>query len=216
MIYTDPSGHALNKIEVETYIDLSRNVGAYGNTGDDWWKIRSIMGVEAKKGWQGQLDDNNQFKYLYNMATLNHYEENENTIGNAEWAKAELVKLFEKAASDEAIDVLGIGLISPGGRISKATSLIKGEVRLVKAAEEMGKNPAVQREADELVAKFLRGNINPGLGTKNLFRDISYLRGDSGARVFYRIQNGEMQILAKANKANEQTVINILKKVYGK
>lgn len=80
----------------------------------------------------------------------------------------------------------------------------------------MGKNPKIQKEADELVAKFLQGNVNPGIGTKNLTRDISYLRGKEGARVFYRIRSDQMQILAKANKANEQAVIDILYKIYGK
>ncbi|MEK4456184.1 hypothetical protein NSS66_04165 [Paenibacillus sp. FSL R10-2748] len=46
--------------------------------------------------------------------------------------------------------------------IKKATSLIKSEPRLVKAAQQMGGNPAIQIEADEFVAKFLKGNINPG------------------------------------------------------
>ncbi|OPH56250.1 hypothetical protein BC351_29160 [Paenibacillus ferrarius] len=80
----------------------------------------------------------------------------------------------------------------------------------------MGKNQMVQKEADELVAKFLSGNTNPGLGTKNLFKDIYYLRGDEGARVFYKMANGEMQILAKASKANEDKVIKILTDIYGK
>lgn len=80
----------------------------------------------------------------------------------------------------------------------------------------MGKNNAVQQEANELINKFLAGNANPGLGTKNLFGNINYLRGRDGARVFYRIINGSMEILAKSSKANEQEVINILKGLYGK
>ncbi|MBW4085834.1 hypothetical protein HYD27_31505 [Paenibacillus sp. S150] len=102
------------------------------------------------------------------------------------------------------------------GGTTKVTSLIKTEAGLVKAAQQMGKNPAIQKEADDLIAKFLKGNVNPGIGSKSLTSEINYLRGKEGARVFYRMSNGEMQILAKANKANEQTVINILYKVYGK
>ncbi|MEC0233384.1 hypothetical protein P4H71_03325 [Paenibacillus kribbensis] len=41
----------------------------------------------------------------------------------------------------------------------------------------------------------------------NLIRDINYLRGKEGARVFFKMNSGQMTILAKANKANEQTVI---------
>lgn len=49
----------------------------------------------------------------------------------------------------------------------------------------MGKNQSVQQEADELIQKFLKGNTNPGLGSKNLFENVSYLRGKNGARVFF-------------------------------
>lgn len=30
----------------------------------------------------------------------------------------------------------------------------------------MGKDPKVQKEADELIQKFIEGNTNPGLGSK--------------------------------------------------
>lgn len=96
----------------------------------------------------------------------------------------------------------------------KVESLIKNDPGLVKAAEEMAKNQAVQKEANNLINQFLNGNSNPGLGSKNLFKDISYLRGRNGARVFYRIKNGVMEILGKSSKANEQKVINILKNLY--
>ena len=73
----------------------------------------------------------------------------------------------------------------------------------------------MQDEINSLVNEFLNGNSNPGIGSKNLFKDICYLRGRNGARVFYRITNGSMEILAKASKGNEQRVINILKRLYG-
>ncbi|MGG4212920.1 hypothetical protein [Paenibacillus sp. FSL L8-0638] len=100
--------------------------------------------------------------------------------------------------------------------MKKPQVLIKSEAEWVKIARQMGENPAIQIEADEFVAKFLKGSVNPGIGMKNLTRDINYLRGKEGARVFFRMNNGQMNILAKANKANEQTVINILYKVYSK
>jgi len=80
----------------------------------------------------------------------------------------------------------------------------------------MGKNQSVQQEADELIQKFLKGNTNPGLGSKNLFENVSYLRGKNGARVFYRMNDNKMEILGKSSKANEQTVINVLRELYGK
>ena len=44
---------------------------------------------------------------------------------------------------------------------------------------------------------------------KNLFKDITYLRGRNGARIFYRTISEGYEIIAKANKVNEQTVIKI-------
>ncbi|MBR3901722.1 MAG: hypothetical protein IKJ60_09285 [Ruminococcus sp.] len=67
---------------------------------------------------------------------------------------------------------------------------------------------------NHLINEFLSGNNNHGIGSKNLFKDICYIRGRNGGRVFYRMKNGAMEILAKANKSNEQNVINILKKLY--
>lgn len=124
---------------------------------------------------------------------------------------------------DMVLNVTGGGRGLPRGGGAKGTgntlsviSSIKKDPRLVKAAEQMGKNKAVQQEADDLIQKFLAGNTNPGLGSKNLFGNISYLRGRDGARVFYRMNNGKMEILGKSSKANEQTVINVLKELYGK
>ncbi len=62
--------------------------------------------------------------------------------------------------------------------------------------------------------EFSKGNTNPGIDTKNLFKDINYLRGSKGATAFYRIVNDVMEILGKASKANEQKVIDIIKSIY--
>mgnify|MGYP001489258503 CR=1 FL=1 len=92
--------------------------------------------------------------------------------------------------------------------ISGVRSLINQDKGLINAAEEMGKNQRVQQEANDLVQQFLNGNKNPGIGSKNLFKDINYLRGRNGARIFYRIQNGVMEILAKADKGNVSLLKN--------
>lgn len=78
----------------------------------------------------------------------------------------------------------------------------------------MGKDRRVQDEANNLINQLLEGNKNPGIGGKNLFKDINYLRGRNGARVFYRTTSNGIEILGKASKVNEQKVINILKKLY--
>ncbi|MNW44675.1 hypothetical protein D3C74_219140 [compost metagenome] len=63
--------------------------------------------------------------------------------------------------------------MGPLGGTGKFTYFINSEASLVKAAQEMGKNPVFQKEANELIAKFLKGNFNHGIGTKNLTRDIN-------------------------------------------
>ena len=106
-------------------------------------------------------------------------------------------------------------LVHNAGNEYKPVSKIGENTNLVKEAEKACKNQQVQNEMNHLINEFLRGNSNPGIGSKNLFKDICYLRGRNGGRVFYRMTNGTMEILAKANKGNEQNVINILKKLYG-
>jgi RHS repeat-associated protein len=100
--------------------------------------------------------------------------------------------------------------------VEKATSLIKDVPSLVKEAGKMGNNEAVQKEANNLIKEFLKGNTNPGIGSKNLIEDINYLRGRNGARVFYRIVEDTMEILGKSSKANEQKVIDIILDIYKK
>lgn len=129
--------------------------------------------------------------------------------------------IVDKVLEDEMMQkqqmgiVTGFGGLKIVGGVEKGIiSLIKNEKGLINAAKEMGKNQAVQKEADELVSKLIQGNANPGIGTSNLFKDILYLRGANGARVFYRNTQEGIEILAKASKANESKVIRILDQLY--
>ncbi len=97
--------------------------------------------------------------------------------------------------------------------LCKATSSIKKSNSLVKEANKL--NGSAQREINSLIESFMKGNMNPGIGTKHLTGDIYYLRGRGGARVFYRMVDGTMDILGKATKANEQTVINLVTSIFG-
>ena len=113
----------------------------------------------------------------------------------------------------KAIGNVGKTGLKKGSKL-ELTSSIDKDPRLVKAAKEMGKNERIQQEANHLIDELSKGNENPGLGTKNLFKDVSYLRGRNGARVFYRRTATGYEILGKADKANEKTVINIINKIY--
>ena len=102
------------------------------------------------------------------------------------------------------------------GAGDKVKSLINESDQLSKEAEKMERNQVTQNESNELIQQFLKGNTNPGIGSKHLSGDIYYLRGRNGERVFYRMNDGVMEILGKANKSNEQAVINLVEKIFGK
>jgi RHS repeat-associated protein len=96
------------------------------------------------------------------------------------------------------------------------SSAIGDDSLLMKAAEKAGKNQSVQREMDNLFAQLSEGNMNPGIGTKSLAgTDVSYARGANGARLFFRNVDGGIQIVGKADKSNESSVIARLVQLYG-
>jgi hypothetical protein len=69
---------------------------------------------------------------------------------------------------------------------------------------------------DALFAQLSAGNMNPGLGTRSLSgTGISYARSRGGGRLFFRNVDGGIQIVGKASKANESSVINYLLGLYG-
>ncbi|WP_321386386.1 hypothetical protein [uncultured Enterococcus sp.] len=103
---------------------------------------------------------------------------------------------------------------TPSDGNPKIVSKIDEDTGLKREAEKMGKNEVTQKESDQLIEKISNGNMNPGTGYKNLFKDVIYIRGRNGARVFYRKVDGVIEILGKANKDNETKVIQILMKKY--
>ncbi|GIO36302.1 hypothetical protein J41TS12_11630 [Paenibacillus antibioticophila] len=123
LVYVDPSGNIISRADAETLLEIA---GAEGANSDVWWLIRSHLGSEAKYDPMSVLDENNRFKYLFNLATGNHYIEEENTPENASWAKAELLEMYEKNAERaEAIIGLSIGMFtvnSKGSKIGAASS----------------------------------------------------------------------------------------------
>jgi putative component of toxin-antitoxin plasmid stabilization module len=87
--------------------------------------------------------------------------------------------------------------------------------RLVKEAERLA-GAGQQASVDALTAQLNAGNLNPGIGTRSLFNGVFEARARDGARVYFRNgPDGVIEVLAKSTKANQQTVINILEKLYG-
>lgn len=56
--------------------------------------------------------------------------------------------------------------------------------------------------------------MNPGIGTKNIARNIFEARSRGGARVYFRNVNEKVEILGYSNKANQQKVINRILQIY--
>lgn len=114
---------------------------------------------------------------------------------------------------------------APAGKAAAAASAGKPKIcvtsalgknsRLAKLAEKSTKNQAVQREMNQLINKLMGGNDQPGKGSKALSHGIRYLRGDAGARLFFREVDGGFEIIGKSDKPNEPNVIKELLKIYG-
>lgn len=94
----------------------------------------------------------------------------------------------------------------------KNCSRIKESNKLVKEAEVAGKSH--QKSIDHLTEQLSLGNKNPCIGTKPIGHGI--LEARDGERVYFREKNGEIEILGKSNKANQQVVINEILKVFGR
>ena len=111
-----------------------------------------------------------------------------------------------------ATDGLGDLAEAGAGVTTKIVSSIGKDTKLIKFAEEAGKS--VQKGLDSLTDALSKGNTNPGIGTKGLGKGISYARARGGARVFFRQSGNQIEILAKASKANEPAVINYLNSLF--
>src|SRR5690554_3813228 len=108
----------------------------------------------------------------------------------------------------------GMNLV--GGRASlnmatKITSLVKSDAKLTKLAKETFEGNSILRtEANALINQLSKGNLNPGIGTKNIGKGIFEARSKGGARVYFRNNNGGIEVLGYSHKGNQQTVIQTI------
>jgi hypothetical protein len=93
------------------------------------------------------------------------------------------------------------------------TSLIHNNKALVRHAKDAGKSH--QESLDRLTNELAKGNINPGINTRYLFGSIYEARSVDGARVYFRNNSSNIEIVAKSTKSNQKAVINILRDMYG-
>lgn len=87
--------------------------------------------------------------------------------------------------------------------------MMSQDSRIVKLARETFKsNKVLAKEAENLIMNLKGGNMDPGIGTKNVARDIFEARSRNGARVYFRNSGDAIDILGYSNKSNQQKVIN--------
>jgi hypothetical protein len=117
--------------------------------------------------------------------------------------------------------------VSPLGTLVHNDGCLDGATKDIRISSRIGEHSGLVREAeaaakshqasiDALTAQLAKGNMQPGIGSKNVFGNIFEARTRDGARVYFRKLPGEIQVLGKSTKANQSRVISILQSMYGK
>jgi plasmid stabilization system protein ParE len=96
----------------------------------------------------------------------------------------------------------------------RIVSRIGESTKLTREAENAG--ASAQQSIDRLTSQLAQGNLNPGIGTRQLFNGIREARARDGARVYFRQVGDTIEILAKSTKANQKAVISALQQIYGR
>jgi len=68
---------------------------------------------------------------------------------------------------------------------------------------------------NRLVNQWTAGDPNTGIGTRHLFKDAYELLGKNHVRVYFKREDGKVQIWGKSVKNNQDQVLKILKELYG-
>ena len=74
---------------------------------------------------------------------------------------------------------------------------------------------SLQGEIQKITDQLKRGNLNPGIGNKPIGRGITESRTRGGARVYWRVREGQTEILGISGKDNQQAVINEVLQHFG-
>ncbi|MVP02567.1 hypothetical protein [Paenibacillus lutrae] len=197
--YVDPSGHAQQAIDNSgggNYVDVSGythpnsmsnllktiNYAKRVKKGDnDYWDLRSSSGTKFRNGRMIPGDsDNNQFIYLFEMATMT--SPYENSEGNSQWATIQLLNYYDAALSGYGIDFLAA--LSGGGAkgISNVMSSSQAAKKIINAERTgtaLNKSDPGHRAASFLsqsqLSKGSTFNITGGDGVQ---RTLLQVRGE--------------------------------------
>ena len=74
---------------------------------------------------------------------------------------------------------------------------------------------ALPGEIKKITDQLKNGNLNPGLGNKSIGGRIIESRTRGGARVYWRIREAQIEILAISGKNNQQKVITEVLNFFG-
>lgn len=74
---------------------------------------------------------------------------------------------------------------------------------------------SLQGEIKKITDQLKRGNMSPGIGNKPIGNGITESRTRGGARVYWRIRGGQLEILGISGKGNQQKVINEVLQHFG-
>ena len=72
-----------------------------------------------------------------------------------------------------------------------------------------------QGEIKKITDQLKKGNMNPGIGNKPIGSGITESRSRGGARVYWRLSGGQLEILGISGKDNQQKVINEVLQHFG-
>jgi hypothetical protein len=98
---------------------------------------------------------------------------------------------------------------------NRVKSMVKKDNKLLKLAQETFEgNSLLRKEANILIEQLNRGNMNPGIGTKSIGKNIFEARSRGGARVYFQNGPAGIEIVGYSNKANQQQVINRILELY--
>lgn len=91
-------------------------------------------------------------------------------------------------------------------RISESSLLIREGQRTLRS---------LQGEIKKITDQLKSGNMSPGIGNKPIGSGITESRTRGGARVYWRITQGLIEILGISGKENQQKVINEILQCFG-
>jgi hypothetical protein len=104
-IFVDVSGYKHQNAVSDLLRAITYAREQYTSGNNDYWGVRSHVGTMFKNGriipgdtsyWGNQPSDNNQFRFLFDIATLSSAYSDLNTTGNAIWATHQLLGYYDR------------------------------------------------------------------------------------------------------------------------